>query len=43
MFLDVLEVEETTPLEAGVREYETSPSGVGLLEDVFLRPASFGL
>lgn len=41
-FTNVMKVEETTPLEAGHREYKLYAPGVGLLQDGSLRLVRFG-
>ncbi len=42
-FDDCLKVEETTPLEAGVKEYKYYARGIGLVQDGSLKLVRFGL
>jgi hypothetical protein len=41
-FTDVLRIEETTPLEPGVREYKLFAPGVGLIQDGSLKLVRYG-
>lgn len=41
-FTDVVRIEETTPLEPGVREYKLFAAGVGLIQDGSLKLVRYG-